>query len=144
MSLEKLKNKEARLNAMAFSRFLTENGLDESLLAEFVALLADASKLEKLIADISGSGMKVSPEKRTILIAVDRKLSEARATIEKCARKLEELGLVPSKYIKMQDNLAQKSAEFKEKFLELQKKLPENSDLAEISIYLKGFLTDGK
>jgi len=109
-----------------------------------VALLADASKLEKLIADISGSGMKVSPEKRTILIAVDRKLSEARATIEKCARKLDELGLVPSKYIKMQDNLAQKSAEFKEKFLELQKKLPENSDLAEISIYLKGFLTDGK
>lgn len=133
MDLEKLKNKEARVNAMAFSRL--ETGLDD----EFFQLLQVAEKLTKLENDKMAFFSAADPDKRANLQAVDAKLAQIRRNLDQIRSILDEAGISSKKFIKNSDDFAKISGDFARMFNSLDKKLPDGMILAEISPYLGSF-----
>ena len=139
-TIDKLKNKEIRLNAMAFKRYLETNGLPEELLDDFCSLLTHVEKIGKLQTERLKSESLVSPENRPKVAAVLSKLARIRMEMASLTENLEELGLDPKKFIKNDENLHLRTNELVDAVGELNEKLPEGSKIEEITPFLKGFL----
>ncbi len=141
MDISKLKNKEARLNAMAFSRVMTENNLDSDVGDAFLDLLATAEKLRKLendhIAEIAG----VEPESRAMVSAIEGKISRLQSEINELLSKLEAVGVDSASFSKNRQKFCELSKEFSKKVEKIDESLPESSKIHQISPFLASFNT---
>lgn len=138
--IDKLKNKEIRLNAMAFKRYLESNGLSEDLLDDFCSLLTHVEKIGKLQTERLKSESLVSPEDRPKVAAILSKLARIRMELVSVTQNLEDLGLDPKKFVKNDENLHLRTSELVDAVNELNEKLPEGRKIEEITPFLKGFL----
>lgn len=142
IDLSKLKNKEARMNMMAFCRIRAEKELPEELEDQFYELIVLAAKLKTLQNTHMTFVSEAEPEDRVKLAAAKVKLSLLRRQMLDLMDILDNLGVNSKKFAKNQDHLATKGAEFSYKCGELNSILPDGMSVQEISPYLESFLTD--